>query len=62
MSLTPLVLVDRWSRRSQEQACRNAMAACTMLAARRLERLEVEAFVADRLARRAATDRTREVS
>jgi hypothetical protein len=61
MSVTPLGLVDRWSRHSQEQACRNAMAACTVLAARRLERLEVEAFVVDHLARRAATDRTREV-
>jgi hypothetical protein len=53
---TPLVLVGRWSTRSQEQARRNAMAACTVLAARRLERLEVEAFVAERLARRVAHD------
>ena len=49
---TPLVLVGRWATRSQEQARRNAMAACTVLAARRLERLEVESFVADRLAGR----------
>jgi hypothetical protein len=49
---TPLVLVGRWSTRSQEQARRNAMAACTILAARRLERLDVESFVAEHLARR----------
>jgi hypothetical protein len=53
ISATPLVLVVRWSTRSQEQARRNAMAACTVLAARRLERLEVESFVAECLARRA---------
>jgi hypothetical protein len=47
---TPLGLVARWSTRSQEQARRNAMTACTVLAARRLERLEVEEFVADHLA------------
>jgi hypothetical protein len=49
-----LGLVVRWSARSQEQARRNAMAACTVLAARRLERLDVEAFVTDHLARRAS--------
>jgi hypothetical protein len=52
IAATPLVLVGRWSTRSQEQARRNAMAACTLLAARRLERLDVEQFVADCLARR----------
>jgi len=52
ITATPLGLVARWSTRSQEQARRNAMAACTVLAARRLERLDVEAFVADQLARR----------
>jgi hypothetical protein len=31
------------------------MAACTVLAARRLERLEVEAFVVEHLARRGST-------
>ena len=51
---TPLALVARWSTDSQEKARRNAMAACTVLAARRLERLEVEQFVAACLARRAA--------
>jgi len=52
IAASPLGLVGRWSARSQEQARRNAMAACTILAARRLERLEVEAFVNDVLARR----------
>jgi hypothetical protein len=52
IATTPLALVGRWSSRSQEQARRNAMAACTVLAARRHERLDVEAFVADCLARR----------
>jgi hypothetical protein len=51
---TPWVLVGQWATRSQEQARRNAMAACTVLAARRLERLDVEAFVTDHLARRAS--------
>jgi hypothetical protein len=54
IAATPLVLVGQWSTRSQEQARRNAMAACTVLAARRLERLDVEAFVANHLARRTA--------
>ena len=52
IAVSPLVLVGRWSTRSQEQARRNAMAACTVLTARRLERLEVEAFITDRLADR----------
>lgn len=55
IAATPLVLVGRWSTRSQEQARRNAMAACTVLAARRLERIEVESFIAEALARRTAT-------
>ena len=54
IAATPLILVGQWSTRSQEQARRNAMAACTVLAARRLERLDVETFVADHLARRTA--------
>jgi hypothetical protein len=53
IAATPLVLVGHWSTRSQEQARRNAMAACTVLAARRLERLDVESFIADCLANRA---------
>jgi hypothetical protein len=56
IAATPLVLVGQWSTRSQEQARRNAMAACTVLAARRLERLEVESFVAEHLARRVAPE------
>ncbi len=52
---TPLGLVARWSTRSQEQARRNAMAACTVLTARRLERTEVEEFVAGYLSRRTQT-------
>ena len=51
IAASPLGLVGRWSTRSQEQARRNAMAACTVLAARRLERLEVEEYVASHLAR-----------
>ena len=50
IAASPLGLVGRWSTRSQEQARRNAMAACTVLAARRLERLEVEEYVAGHLA------------
>lgn len=53
IAATPLGLVGQWSTRSQEQARRNAMAASTVLAARRLERLDVERFIADCLARRA---------
>jgi hypothetical protein len=49
---TPLVLVAHWSTRSQEQSRRNATGACAALAERRRERLEVEEFVADQLARR----------
>jgi hypothetical protein len=56
IAATPLALVGQWSTRSQEQARRNAMAACTVLAARRLERLEVESFVAEQLVRRASTE------
>ena len=53
---SPWGLVARWSIHSQEQARRNAMAACTVLAARRLERVEVEEFIAGYLAERAATE------
>ena len=57
--LTPLGLVGRWSTRSQEQARRNAMTACTVLAARRLERLEVEEYVASHLARLMSTEQSK---
>ena len=49
---TPLALVAHWATRSEEQARRNAMAACTALAARRAEHDEVRAFVAAHLAGR----------
>ncbi|HEX4191375.1 MAG TPA: hypothetical protein VHZ06_10315 [Marmoricola sp.] len=51
IAASPLGLVARWSTRSQEQARRNAMTACTILTARRAERVEVEEFVAAHLAR-----------
>jgi hypothetical protein len=57
IAATPLGLVGRWATRSQEQARRNAMAACTVLAARRLERLDVESFIAEHLTRRVTADR-----
>jgi hypothetical protein len=57
---TPSTLVDRWATHSQEGARRNAMASCTVLAARRLERLEVEAFVAEHLADRTPAARSLE--
>jgi hypothetical protein len=53
LAAAPRVLVARWSTRSQEQARRNAMTACTVLTARRLERVEVEEYVAGYLADRA---------
>lgn len=55
IAASPLGLLAQWSTRSQEQARRNAMAACTVLAARRLERIEVEEFIAGYLEARAAT-------
>ncbi|MCZ4497786.1 MAG: hypothetical protein JWQ74_339 [Marmoricola sp.] len=55
IAASPLGLVARWSTRSQEQARRNAMAACTVLTARRIERAEVEEFVAAHLAQRATS-------
>lgn len=55
IAVSPWGVAARWSTRSQEQARRNAMASCTALAARRLERLEVEEFVAGYLARYAST-------
>ena len=54
---TPIGLLEQWATRSQERARRNAMAACTVLAARRLERDEVHAYVAERLAARTASPR-----
>jgi hypothetical protein len=50
INATPFGIVEQWAARSQEHARRNAMAACTVLAARRLELDEVQAYVAARLA------------
>jgi hypothetical protein len=58
IAATPLVFVGQWATRSQEQARRNAMAACTVLAARRLEHLEVQTFIAEHLGRPVSTDTT----
>jgi len=51
LSWVPSVVSDRvrtWSVTSQQGARRNAMVACTALAARRAERQDVEAFFASR--------------
>lgn len=53
VTVSPWILVARWSAHSHEQARRNARAACTVLTACRLERLDVEAFIAEHLAGRA---------
>lgn len=45
-------LVAQWSRTSQDGARRNAMAASTECAARRLERVDAAAFIAAFLAAR----------
>lgn len=45
----------RWAHDSQLVARRNAMTACTALAARRIERTEVACFVAEFLAPASAT-------
>lgn len=50
MSL-PIPLLDRWARTSQQQARRNAMVATTELTHRRIERDEVEAYLAARTSR-----------
>jgi hypothetical protein len=41
-------LLDRWARSSQQQARRNAMIASTRLTQRRIEREEVDRFLASR--------------
>jgi len=43
-----LPLLDRWARASQHCARRNAMIATTELTRRRIERDEVEAYLASR--------------
>lgn len=52
--LSPAGLVTTWARSSAEAARRNAMAATTECAARRLERLEVADYINSCLAARAA--------
>ncbi|MEJ7794781.1 MAG: hypothetical protein WKF50_04455 [Nocardioides sp.] len=49
-----LPLLDRWARASQQSARRNAMVATTELTQRRIERDEVEAYLATRALRRTA--------
>lgn len=46
MRLRTVPLVDLWARQSQQQARRNAMVATTELTRRRIERDEVEAYLA----------------
>ena len=48
--LAPLKVLGNWPRSSQHQARRNALVACTALAERRRERMEVEEFLASYLA------------
>lgn len=48
MTRNPFSTLARWSAASQEQARRNAMVASTALTARRMEREEVHAFLAER--------------
>ena len=43
-----LPLLDRWAHASQQGARRNAMVATTALTRRRIERDEVEAYLASR--------------
>ncbi len=47
-------LATRWATESQQQARRNAMVSATELAALRLERAEVAAYVAEAIAARQA--------
>ena len=47
-------LLERWARASQQGARRNAMLATTELTRRRIERDEVEAYLASRATRRTA--------
>ena len=42
-----LSLLDRWARSSQQQARRNAMVASTRLTQRRIEREEVDRYLAE---------------
>jgi len=53
--------VTQWHVRSQQVARRNALVACTVLAERRREVVEVEEYLAARAAARAAGPTTIEV-
>ena len=58
-SWPPLLLLQAaagWGESSQQQARRNALVASTALLARRRERLDVEAYLAEHAARRAGAD------
>lgn len=54
-------LIHAWGRQSNNHALRNAMVSCTELAARAHQRREVEAFVANHLARWSARQEHRPV-
>ena len=49
-----MFLIHRWALRSLQGSRRNARVATTHLTRRRVERYEVEAFLADRTGRRTA--------
>jgi hypothetical protein len=52
----PRRMITDWAVASQQGARRNAMVACTRLAQRRAERLQVEEFLASRGGRPAAPE------
>jgi len=54
MRLLQVPLLDRWARASQQGSRRTAMVATTALTRRRVERDEVEAYLAGRHGRRTA--------
>jgi hypothetical protein len=54
MRLLQVPLLDRWARASQQGSRSNAMVATTVLTQRRVERDEVEAYLARRTGRRTA--------
>ena len=53
-SVVDMLLIHRWAVRSVQGSRRNAMVASTDLTRRRVERDEVEAFLAHRTGRRTA--------
>jgi membrane protein involved in colicin uptake len=46
MFLSPFALLDTWAVRAQQTACDNARVAATEVARRRVERAEVDDFLA----------------